>query len=299
MTATTQRVRIRHAGGSATIEVPPQSTVQDVAKLIEKAVPTITPLDKQMWKTGYPPRPVPTCRSEDAFVLTDDSIHVSLGNVGTIRFAVVEPELTGPDGVVVKRVMQSDNSCLFHAIGYVLCDKSLKEAPRLRQAVAKAVRDDPKTFTEAFLGKSPDAYIEFITHPDAWGGQIELLVFSRIFQTEIAAFDIIRDRVDIYGTEEGYKQRVFVMYDGIHYDALAFTFDEGLPADCDVTKFSPKDEVALQRAKHLCSEQHRKKAFTDTSSFTLRCIVCQEGLIGANDAEKHAQATGHQNFAEY
>jgi ubiquitin thioesterase OTU1 len=94
------------------------------------------------------------------------------------------------------------------------------EPPRLRQAIAKAIREDPETFTVAFLGQSPQECINFITNNNLWGGQIELHVFSLLFQTEIAALGIIRDRVDIYGTEGGCKQRAFVIYDGIHYGAL-------------------------------------------------------------------------------
>jgi ubiquitin thioesterase OTU1 len=99
------------------------------------------------------------------------------------------------------------------------------------------------------------------------------------FQTEIASLDIIRDRVDIYGTEGGYKQQAFVVYDGIHYDALAFAYNEWLPESQDVTLFLPKDDAVLQKILRLCSDQRKKKAFADTSNFTLRCAMCQEGFV--------------------
>lgn len=292
----TTRVRIRHATGSSFIEIPQKSTMGDVAELIEVAVPSL-PREQQIWKTDYPPRPVPFCHERDAFILTD-VIHVSVGERGTIDFEK-EPAIMDPEGIVVKRVMDADNSCLFNSIGYVLCNKSRTQAPRLRQAVAKAVNEDPEIFTATFLGQSPQDYIEFITNKNAWGGQIELHVFSRLFQTEIASLDTIRDRVDIYGTEEGYQKRVYVIYDGIHYDALAFTYDEWLPETQDVTIFSPRDDAVLQKSARLCSDQHRKKAFTDMSNFTLRCAVCQEGFAGAVQAQEHAKTTGHQNFAEF
>jgi ubiquitin thioesterase OTU1 len=269
----------------------------DVSKLIEAAVPSM-PHSQQVWKTDYPPRPIPFRNERDAFVATD-MIHVSVGDRGSIYFEKQEAALMDPEGIIVKRVMDADNSCLFNSIGYVLCNKSRTEAPRLRQAIAKAIREDPETFTAAFLGQSSQDYIEFITNDNSWGGQIELNVFSRLFQTEIAALDIIRDRVDVYGTEEGYKQRAFVIYDGIHYDALAFAYDEWLHESQDVTLFSPNDDAVLEKSLRLCSDQHKKKAFTDTSNFTLRCAVCQEGFVGAIQAQEHAQTTGHQNFVEF
>jgi len=305
-----KRIRIRHPAGSSTIQVSPGSSFGQVAQLIEAAVPSLT-CSLQLWKDGYPPRPRSQCDAGDCFPSDIDMIHVSIagqGDAPTINYnksisessdLVEEPPMVDPDGIGVRRIIDADNSCLFNSIGYILLDKSLVSAPKLRRMVAQAVRDDPVTFTGAFLGKEPQDYIDFITDPKAWGGQIELLIFSRIFKTEIAAFDIIRDRVDIYGTGDNYKRRVFVIYDGIHYDALAFTFDERLLEDADVTQFSPKDEFAMEKARVVCSDQHKKKAFTDTSNFTLRCLVCQTGLKGANEAQEHAQQTGHTNFSEF
>ena len=54
---------------------------------------------------------------------------------------------------------------------------------------------------------------------------------------------------------------------------------------------SPIDEVA--------AAANRARQFTDTASFTLRCLVCQKGLCGEKDALAHAKETGHANFAEY
>lgn len=49
----------------------------------------------------------------------------------------------------------------------------------------------------------------------------------------------------------------------------------------------------------LAREAQAARQFTDTGSFTLRCLVCQAGLVGQEDAVKHATETGHQNFSEY
>jgi len=43
----------------------------------------------------------------------------------------------------------------------------------------------------------------------------------RHYGREIAAYDIQTQRCDVYGSEEGYEQRAMVLYDGLHYDALA------------------------------------------------------------------------------
>ena len=212
-----------------------------------------------------------------------------------------------PEGYVVRRVIDADNSCLFNSIGYALSNNTNTTARRnknnaqyLRQMVATVVLQDPNTFHEAFLSRPPKEYADWIQKPDSWGGQIELSILSQLFRTEIAALDIIRNRHDVYGLDENYNRRILVMYDGIHYDALAFCLDPSLPEEMDVTQFAPTDyRAVMDRAAAVCAEQHRAKQFTDTSNFTLRCLVCQEGLQGQTDATEHAKKTGHTNFSEY
>lgn len=56
---------------------------------------------------------------------------------------------------MVRRVVPSDNSCLFAALGYVT-RRSRACARELREAAAAAVAADPFTFNEGFLGKAND-----------------------------------------------------------------------------------------------------------------------------------------------
>jgi ubiquitin thioesterase OTU1 len=169
----------------------------------------------------------------------------------------------------------------------------------LRQAVAQEVLADPETYSCAFLGRPTQEYAAWIQDSSSWGGQIELSILSKLLRTEIVALDIIRNRQDTYGTDLDTPRRIFVIYDGIHYDAVAYCFDPQLPRDMDTTIFSPNDIVVLERAKDLCAQEHQRRAFTDTSRFTLRCLVCQKGLHGQAEAGQHARQTGHANFAEY
>ncbi|KAF3337039.1 ubiquitin thioesterase OTU1 isoform X3 [Carex littledalei] len=149
------------------------------------------------------------------------------------------------EGVVVRRVIPSDNSCLFNAVGYVM-EHNKHKAPELRQVIAAAVASDP---------------------------------------------------------EKKYKERVMLIYDGLHYDALALTPSDSASEEFDQTIFpvdykrsiGPAENLAL----NLVKDAHRKRSFTDTSNFTLRCGVCQIGVIGQKEAAEHAQATGHINFQEY
>ena len=74
---------------------------------------------------------------------------------------------------------------------------------------------------------------------------------------------------------------------------------DGAPPELDVSVFEASDDVAAREAEALVGELHRQRKFTDTASFTIRCLVCQRGLKGEKEALEHAKTTGHTNFAEY
>uniref|UniRef100_A0A5B7A8B7 Ubiquitin thioesterase OTU n=3 Tax=Davidia involucrata TaxID=16924 RepID=A0A5B7A8B7_DAVIN len=205
------------------------------------------------------------------------------------------------EDIVVRRVIPSDNSCLFNAVGYVM-DHDKHKAPELRQVIAATVASDPTKYSEAFLGKPNKEYCEWILNPEKWGGAIELSILADYFGREIAAYDIQTTRCDLYGQERNYHERVMLIYDGLHYDALAMSPFDGAPEDVDLTIFAVKNRTigpVEGLALNLVKEQQRKRSYTDTARFTLRCGVCQIGVIGQKEAMEHAQATGHVNFQEF
>lgn len=79
------------------------------------------------------------------------------------------------EGIVTRRVIPSDNSCLFNAVGYVV-DHDKTKASELRQVIAATVASDPEKYSEAFLGKPNEEYCAWIQDSEKWGG---LLMKSR------------------------------------------------------------------------------------------------------------------------
>jgi len=203
----------------------------------------------------------------------------------------------GTDERMVRRVVPADNSCLFRCVGLVLEGSTFGKPGQLREVVASAVASG--LYDEAMLGKAPDEYARWIRDPSHWGGGIELSILSSHFRTELCAYDVQTCRVDVFGQGSGYTQRAFLIYDGLHYDYMARTLFDGAPTELDVTVFDAADSEAMTGGHALVGEAHRARQFTDTASFTIRCLVCQRGLKGENDALEHAKKTGHTNFAEY
>ncbi|KAG9153807.1 hypothetical protein Leryth_005922 [Lithospermum erythrorhizon] len=201
------------------------------------------------------------------------------------------------EGAIVRRVIPSDNSCLFNAVGYVM-EHDRSKAPELREVIAATVVSDPEKYSEAILGKANEEYCAWILNPEKWGGAIELSILADYYGREIAAYDIQTTRCDVYGQ---------------------MSPSEGAPEEFDQTIFpvqsdrtiGPVEALALNLAKDEQSLMNlldlemnllsncRKRSFTDTGSFTLRCGTCQIGVVGQKEAVEHAQATGHVNFEEY
>jgi ubiquitin thioesterase OTU1 len=178
-----------------------------------------------------------------------------------------------------RRVIDSDNSCLFNAVGYVM-SRSLREAPALRRVIADAVSGDQFTYNEGFLGKDNAEYCKWILESQHWGGAVELSILAKHFGREIAAYDIQTQRCDVYGSGEGYAERTMLLYDGLHYDAMVLAY-EGAPHDMDITIHSAEGaaaEAAERKARVVVAQAHGARQFTDTANFSLRCLVCQQGL---------------------
>lgn len=204
-------------------------------------------------------------------------------------------------GKLIRRIVAADNSCLFTSFCYVLEDKVRSKPQQLRSVVANVLERNQEIYTEAYLNKSNADYRKWIVLPGAWGGAIEVAILSEHYKAEVVVFDIQTNRFDLYGEGSHYARRVYLIYDGLHYDPMAWATSETAAESLDRVVFDPNDPLPLQSGHAYCKLMHDKKAFTDTSKFSLRCGVCGAGLAGEDEAMKHAQSTKppHTNFQEF
>jgi len=172
-------------------------------------------------------------------------------------------------------------------------------AGKLRQVVADAIRKDPLTYTDAFLGQPREDYIRTILKPSSWGGAIELSIFATHYKTEISSIDVETGRCDRFG-EGAWDNRCIVMYSGIHYDAVSLAPTPSAPVDFHQTVFPVRlgDDI-MRGATELATKLRKERRFTNTATFTLRCERCGKGLKGEKEARQHARETGHADFGEY
>ena len=203
-------------------------------------------------------------------------------------------------GKVVARNMKDDNSCLFRSIAFLFL-RNAEECGELRKVVKAEIEQDPFNYNEAILGKEVDAYCDWILKPNSWGGAIELAIFAKYFQTTIVSLDVSSGRLDRFGYQQYPQSTAFVIYSGIHYDAVAVSpSSSDTPDEFDVVVFPPNEALVVEDKLKVLGDQWRKqRKFTDLAAFTLKCGICSVGLKGQKEAQDHAMKTGHQSFTEY
>jgi ubiquitin thioesterase OTU1 len=230
-----------------------------------------------------------------------DPSPVGTGNSYQAPAPPLPAPVPAPKRMIIKRVIDADNSCLFNSIGYLLVKNKREKAPDYRRMVADEIRSKKDIYTADILGQSPDEYISWILNPEKWGGEIEMNILSSRLTVEIGAVDVQTGNLYLYGQEHGFTKRIYVCYDGIHYDAIAEALVDShgcSKEEDDRTVFDPSDSSVVEKIKALAADLRSKKQFINLAGCDLQCLVCMMGLKGQKDAQEHAKNTGHQNFGQ-
>ena len=214
----------------------------------------------------------------------------------------------------MRRAVDADGNCLFVALAYLLRGErpdpttAKATAQKMRAVCASVVAADPVNYPDAALEKPRHEYGTWIQTNDVWGGALALPILSKgggdVVDDGASFDDVVLHCVDVrtgvaqrYG--EGRGRVCFLLFDGVHYDPVVLAPSSDAPeSPADITLVASDDVVALNAVEALAASERAARNFTDTSSFALQCLVCGAGLKGNADAEAHAAATGHQNFAQ-
>lgn len=65
------------------------------------------------------------------------------------------------------------------------------------------------------------------------------------------------------------NDRIFLLYDGIHYDILCRNISEDMPDEYDSCVFEKSDMFAYEGCLVLAKQLKQKMQFTDVSTFSL------------------------------
>ena len=88
----------------------------------------------------------------------------------------------------------------------------------------------------------------------------------------------------MFGHGKGLQERVYILYDGTHYNLIVHKKPNG----DKVRRFSPTDEQAYQGVLELAKECKSRNEDVDPAIFSLICYECSKGLMGQIDAVEHA-----------
>lgn len=88
--------------------------------------------------------------------------------------------------------------------------------------IASTVAADPEKYNEAILGRPNKDYVNWIKKPESWGGGIEVSILAEFYGIQISVVDTQSLHISCFGEDQNYPQRMFIIYDGIHYDPLYF-----------------------------------------------------------------------------
>jgi hypothetical protein len=192
----------------------------------------------------------------------------------------------------VKIEIAPDNSCLFNAVSYC-CTGVANQPAVLRELCVREIRAHPQTYTEVMLGQKVDAYCRWLLDPSHWGGYIEMDILSKHFGVEIAVMHI--EEVNLVPVNScAARERIFLLYDGMHYDSLVFR-GFGIP---EQRKVGVDDEKATQLAMEVTRLLQTSGAFTNENKMEMKCDRCGARVKGKKGAEEHGRQTGHSSFSQ-
>jgi len=306
------QLRVKHKGGQCVLtSLKKEDKVEDLLKQLSTS--TNIPVERIKLLKGFPPQPVDI--SDTSILLSHSSVQdrdtllveelpvpqpvvsnvvVEKVNVETRESSAVQQ--LDRTGILLRKVVPSDNSCLFTSIRFCLSGKlDSQSSSFMREIVASAVKNQPDQYSEALLGKSSKEYQKWILQEDSWGGAIELAILSSYYGLEIDVVNTQHSLINKFGEDQEYGQRILLIYDGIHYDPL---YLEPFSGEGNQTLFPTTEESVLQQAEELAAEARSSHQFTDVNHFTLKCLICQCFLQGQVQAQQHAKETGHASFGE-
>lgn len=183
-----------------------------------------------------------------------------------------------------------DNSCLFHAISFASKGYT---SDQLRELVYHTIKDNPREYTDAILGKPRLEYMKWILDKDSWGGGIEISILSKILQLSIFVVDIDAINIDkFYDTE--FDEFIILLFNGVHYNVLTRSSNKVSPI------FNMKMESAIMNNEclRIAKELKQEGKSINTHVAKIKCNQCNNTFIGEREVAKHAEKTSHTNFVQ-
>jgi ubiquitin thioesterase OTU1 len=289
-------VAVRYNGKTHRLKATADTTIASLMTEIRDLTNVFPSRQSLTWGIR-PVQPIPTDGA--SLGLTLAAVGLKKGELLTLteqtRGATAESgmrHITSTLEEAIKIEISGDNSCLFNAVSYC-CTGNAHRASELREHCIREIRAHPDIYTDAMLGQSVDAYCRWITDPNHWGGYIEMGILSKRFEVEIGVLHIEEANLVPVNNCNATK-RIYVLYDGMHYDALVFrgfSTPEQRIVNCD-------DGKALELAMEVVQLLQQSGAYRNNNTMEMKCDRCGAVVKGKRGAEAHGRQTGHTSYSQ-
>ena len=191
-----------------------------------------------------------------------------------------------------RKQVPPDGSCLFYAIDYLRTGEERAGcASELRSLCAENILSNPETYNDVRLGMDPSSYVEWLSKESNYGGETEITILSSIYSTQISVVSLESCSILTYG-EEGVGGRIYIVYNGQHFDALELTNGERIFK----ASFDEIDEAALVLAR--MEKKKRDEELRTRVRKKLRCGGCGIILENPGAFQTHCEEVEHgEDFA--
>ena len=149
----------------------------------------------------------------------------------------------------IRRYVDADHSCLFSSIAYLMNRENFDESSsyKYRMMIVEYLQNN--NCDDSLLGMPQVEYMNQIQELTSWGGQLETKMLSDILNIQIAVIDVQTNKDYIYGKD---NKRIYLLYNGVHYDPLVMNFSVDAANESDITIFDSNDSVILNKFKTYC-----------------------------------------------
>ena len=194
-----------------------------------------------------------------------------------------------------RKMVPTDGSCLFYSIDYLVTGEERSEASkRLRELCVQRILQDHETYSAVRLGvEYVSEYTEWISNEMNYGGETEILIMAEEYGYEIAVISVESMKVQLLkyspqlrrieeentSVSREERKRIYVIYNGQHYDAI-----EGIDGQ---RIFSSKDgEFESEGAAIAFGELVKEKRDRELKTRRRKKIKCGGcGAICSNGTE--------------
>lgn len=215
---------------------------------------------------------------------------------------------------LILRHIDENNSCLFDAVLYALNSGGLLKNTNIvlsldlrKQVIVPTLKSQPDVYNDAVLGRLSSDYITWILKKDSWGGAIELGILASYFNIRINCINLELGNFIVFenvSDDHVPNKFIILVYNGVHYDVIvtnSLLQDATLSIDTDLGIWdinSQYESLILDASQSLWKILKITSYTTNTNTFKLKCLQCNEILIGNTGANEHANKTGHLKFDE-